>query len=278
MQDRHRVLGSNCLQRIISRGLAITTIVFLCVLGVHRESEAQDLSTGSLNVTVEDAQGALIPGATLVLKDLGTGDVHKATSRSTGVSVIPFLNPADYSLTASKAGFSSSQYDKITIQTNQVTNLVVKLSVGAASDTVTVTSDTTPIFDTSGNTLSTTMDMKQVEDLPTGYRDVFSLAFLVPGAVDDNYNNLPGGAVDTSTTGFSTMINRNKSGGFDTEYGSTGPGSSPTTVQRLEDTQEMTVETSELDASGWDRSHGHRVSNQARHQQISWGIVRGLPQ
>jgi hypothetical protein len=45
------------------------------------------------------------------------------------------------------------------------------------------------------------------------------------------------------------MIDRNKSGGFDTNYGATGPNSSPTTVQRLEDTQEMTVETGELDAS-----------------------------
>ncbi len=216
-------------------------LVFGCLLATSARSDAQDLSTGSLNVTVQDTQGALIPGATLTLKDLGTGDVHKATSRATGISVIPFLNPADYSLTISKAGFSSSRYDKITIQTNQVTNLEVKLKVGAAADTVTVTGDTTPIFDTTGNTLSTTLDMKQVQDLPTAARDVFSLAFLVPGAVDDNFNNLPGGAVDTGTNGFSTMANRNKSGGFDTD--------GPSTTQRLESTQEMTVETAELDAS-----------------------------
>ena len=63
----------------------------------------------------------------------------------------------------------------------------------------------------------------------------------MPGAVDDNFNNLPGGAVDIGSNGFSTMTNRNKSGGFDTD------GSS--TAQRLETTQEMTVETAELDAS-----------------------------
>jgi hypothetical protein len=241
MQDQDRLLGSNCLPHTTSRCLKVLMVALCCLLFARVQATAQDLSTGSLNVTVEDAQGALIPGAILVLKDLGTGDVHKATSRSTGVSVIPFLNPADYTLTVSKPGFSSSQYAKITIQTNQVTNLAVKLNVGAAADTVTVTSDTTPIFDTTGNTLSTTLDMKQVQDLPTGARDVFSLAFLVPGAVDNNFNNLPGGAVDTSTNGFSTVINRNKSGGFDTD--------GPSTTQRLEDTQEMTVETGELDAS-----------------------------
>lgn len=241
MQHRNELVRSAVVERARLRRWAILSMTCCFLLSLGYRALAQDLSTGSLNVTVEDAQGALIPGAQLVLTDLGTNDVHRATTRSTGVSVIPFLNPASYSLVVSKEGFSSSQFAKVTIQTNQVTNLTVKLSVGATNQTVTVNSDTSPIFDTTGNTLSTTIDMKQVQDLPTAARDVFSLAFLVPGAVDDNFNNLPGGAVDTSTNGFSTMVNRNKSGGFDTD--------GPSTTQRLEDTQEMTVQTSELDAS-----------------------------
>ncbi len=241
MKNTDQVMMSGRWQGAVSRGWSIAILAFCCLLIASDRCIAQDMSTGSLNVTVEDTQGALIPGAQLVLRDLGTSDVHSATSRTTGISVIPFLNPATYSLTVSRPGFSTSKFDKITIQTNQVTNLTVKLKVGATSETVTVNGDNSPIFDTTGNTLSTTLDMKQVQDLPTAARDVFSLAFLVPGAVDDNFNNLPGGAVDTSTNGFSTMINRNKSGGFDTD--------GPSTTQRLEDTQEMTVETSELDAS-----------------------------
>ena len=174
----------------------VIVLSLLAVFGIARICVAQDLSTGSLNVTVVDPDGALIPGAKLVLKDLGTNDIHTATTGSTGALVIPYLNPAAYSLSVSKPGFSSSEYVKVTIQTNQVTNLTVSLKVGAASDTVTVSADTSPIFNTTQNTLSTTIDLKQVEDLPTGARDVFSLAFLVPGAVDDNFNNLPGGAVD----------------------------------------------------------------------------------
>jgi len=233
--------GAIGVRRGISRCLAVLLIAFSFLAATELSSRAQDLSTGSLNVTVVDASGAAITGAELVLRDLGTNDVHTATTRGTGASVIPYLNPAVYKLSVSKAGFNSSDYPKITIQTNQVTNLTVTLKVGAASETVTVSSDTNSIFDTTQNTLSTTIDMKQVQDLPTAARDVFSLAFLVPGAVDDNFNNLPGGAVDTSTNGFSTMSNRNKSGGFDTN--------GPATTQRLETTQEMTVETGELDAS-----------------------------
>jgi hypothetical protein len=232
-------LGSMVSRRFRSAGslfLLCCALVALTTLG-----RAQDLSTGSLNVTVVDEQGALVPGASLVLKDLGTNDIHKATTRSTGVSVIPFLNPAVYSLNVTKPGFSSSEYERVTITTNQVTNITAKLKVGGSNETVTVSSDTNALLNTTQNTLSTSIDLKQVEDLPTAARDVFSLAFLVPGAVDDNFNNLPGGAVNTSTNGFSTITNRNKSGGFDTNQ--------PATTQRLETTQEMTVETDQLDAS-----------------------------
>lgn len=219
----------------------VTALCPLLLLSIPRISAAQALSTGSLNVTVVDPAGALIPGAKLVLKDLGTNDVHTSTTKEAGAAVIPFLNPAVYSLTVTKDGFTTSQYAKVTIQTNQVTNLEVKLKLGATTETVTVSGDTSPILNTTQNTLSTTVDLKQVENLPTAARNVFSLAYLVPGSVDDNFNNLPGGAVNTSANGFSVMTNRNKSGGFDADR--------PSTIQRLESTQEMTVETSELDAS-----------------------------
>jgi hypothetical protein len=241
MKDKDWFNVSIAVQQVGSR-VGVFLLMLCCMAwAAGVPSSAQDLSTGSLNVTVVDVDGALIPGAQLVLKDLGTSDIHKAVTQATGVSVIPFLNPATYSLTITKPGFGTSEFAKVTIQTNQVTNLTAKLTVGATSETVTVSSDTSSLLNTTQNTLSTTIDLKQVADLPTAARDVFSLAFLVPGAVDDNFNNLPGGAVDTGTNGFSTMTNRNKSGGFDTD--------GPSTTQRLETTQEMTVETGELDAS-----------------------------
>ncbi|HKO19790.1 MAG TPA: carboxypeptidase-like regulatory domain-containing protein, partial [Acidobacteriaceae bacterium] len=216
-------------------------VILLAFVSPALRCGAQDMSTGSLNVTVTDSTGAIIPGAQLVLKDLDTNDIHTVTTKDNGAIVIPFLNPAVYSLTVSKEGFATSQYSKVTITTNQVTNLAVALKVGATTETVNVTSDRSPILDASSNTLSTTLDMKQVQDLPTVGRSVSALAFLVPGAVDDNFNNLPGGAENYSANGFSTMNARNKSGGFD--------ANNTVTVQRLESTQEITVQTSELDAS-----------------------------
>jgi hypothetical protein len=205
-------------------------------------AQAQDLSTGGLNVTVLDPSGAAVNGAELVLKDLGTNDIHKSTSAGAGSVVIPYLNPADYSLTVTAPGFGVQVFPLVTIQSSQVTNIKVTLQLGSATQSVSVSDEASPLLETSQTALSTTLDIKQIEDLPISGRDAFPLAFLVAGAVGNNFNNLPGGGVNVSANGFSTMPNRNKSGGFDN-------GNGPATTNRLENVQEMTVQTGELDAS-----------------------------
>jgi hypothetical protein len=221
-------------------GVIIACGLFLAVFSLPI-ARAQDMSTGALNVTVQDPTGAVVNGAQLVLKDLGTNDIHTATTKGAGGVIFSFLNPAHYTLTVTKEGFSVSVFPSVTIQTNQVTDVKVVLELGSTTQSVTVSAESSPLMDTTQNSLSTTVDMKQVDDLPLSGRDPTSLAFLVAGAVGNNINNLPGGAVDVSANGFSTVINRNKSGGFDTD--------SSSTANRLDVVQEMTVQTGELDAS-----------------------------
>ncbi|RRA50218.1 TonB-dependent receptor [Acidipila sp. EB88] len=227
--------------------LSIAPLAVSCLFASASAGHAQDLSTGSINITVQDAAGAVVDGAQVVIKNLGTNDVHTVPTKGAGTATVPFLNPAQYSVTVSREGFDTAVYPVVTVQTNQVTNLNVQLAVGQSTQSVSVSAQNSPLLQTTDNTLSTTIDLKQVEDLPLQGRDVFSLAFLVPGALAPqgglagNINNLPGGAVNVSSNGFSTVANRNKSGGFDTA------GSS--TVNRIEDVQEMTVQAGELDAS-----------------------------
>ena len=204
-------------------------------------ARGQDMSTGALNVTVQDPTGAAVNGAQLILKDLDTNDVHKSITKGAGDAIVSYLNPARYSLTVTRDGFKTEIFPSVTIQTNQVTDVRVTLEIGVATQSITVSGDTSPLLDTTQNALSTTIDLKQVDDLPLDGRDTLGLAFLVAGAVNDDFNNLPGGAVNVSANGFSTLTNRFKSGGFDTD--------GPSTTNRLEDVQEMTVQTGELDAS-----------------------------
>jgi hypothetical protein len=225
------------------RSSAVSMISGCLLLGIAASplARAQDMSTGGLNVSVVDPSGAVVNGAQLVLKDLETNDIHTAATKGAGNAVLSFLNPAHYSLTVTKDGFETQVYPSVTIQTNQVTDLKVTLVLGVATQTVSVSGDSSPLLDTTQNTISTTIDMKQIDNLPVSGRDLFPLAFLIPGAVGNNFNNLPGGGVDVSANGFSTLTNRNKSAGFDDD--------GPSTTNRLEDVQEMTVQAGELDAS-----------------------------
>lgn len=221
-----------------------SALVPCCILGFLNAGSplsAQNLSTGALNVTVHDPAGAVINGAQLILTDQSTNDVHKAVTSGAGTAVIPYLNPARYTLSVERSGFSNKLYPEVVVQTNQVTDLIVTMQVGAATQTVTVSGNTTPLLQTTDNALSTTVDIKEVQDLPLNGRDAFAFAFLVPGSVGNNFENLPGGAVDVGANGFSTMTNRFKSGGFDAD------GS--VTTNNIEDVQEMTVQTSQLGAS-----------------------------
>lgn len=222
--------------------IAVSAFVGLALVAAGpAASWAQDLSTGALNVTVQDSTGAAVNGAQIQLKDPATNNVRGVATKGAGDAVLSFLSPAKYVLTVTKDGFQTKVYPSVTIQTNQTTDVRVTLVVGATSQSVSVSGDTSPLIDATQNTLATTIDPKQVDNLPIAGRDVFNLAFLVAGAVGDNFNNLPGGAVNTTTDGFSTMTNRFKTAGFD--------GDGPSISNRLEDIQEMTVQTGELDAS-----------------------------
>src|SRR6185437_13232214 len=68
-----RLLGRGNRRRKTVLSLAVILLAFVCTAV---RSDAQDMSTGALNITVTDSAGALIPGAKLVLTDLGTNDQH----------------------------------------------------------------------------------------------------------------------------------------------------------------------------------------------------------
>src|SRR5438445_3447467 len=236
----------------------LATIVLGLAL-VAPGSWAQSSAAGTINVTVLDPTGASIPGATLEIKDLGTNDLRRAMTQQTGAYTFPNLPFGTYQLTVTAAGFQQQVFASVQVQTARVTDIRATLQVGGTTEAVQVTGDATPLVETASTVLATTIDTKQVVNLPIQGRNVFKLAFLSPGwtstplgivsqttlAVGDNgtFNNLPGGAiVGANFDGVPAISNRFKSGGF--SYGSA-------VVQpRMESVAEMTVQTGQLDLSG----------------------------
>ena len=84
MRQRNQKLGFIGTQLRLFRYLVVFSMACGFWIADPSDCGAQDMSTGSLNVIVVDPAGALVPGAKLVLKDLGTNDVHSATTKGSG--------------------------------------------------------------------------------------------------------------------------------------------------------------------------------------------------
>lgn len=204
---------------------------------------AQNGGYGTLNVTVLDESGAIVPDAQLTLLDTATGDTRKATTGREGTSTFVALPLGTYKLTLSKGSFQTQVFDSVVIQGGRVTDLKALLKVGAASEEVVVSASASPIVETTSNAIVTTIDTKQIQDLPLGGRDISQLAFLTPGYSGTpgfgTWNGLPMIAQGNTIDGVVSSTSRMKFGG------NTTPG----LEARVEDIQEMTVQTSQVDLS-----------------------------
>jgi len=212
--------------------VCISILLGLCVLPLWGQMGSQ----GSISVTVLDQTGGTVPDATLTLQDLSTNDVRTAVTPSEGTHTFAGLSLGNYKLTVSKADFKTEVFDLVTVQAARVTDLKVTLIVGAKAEQIVVSESAVPIIQTTSNAISGTIDLKQIEQLPLGGRDVSQMAYLVPG-YNGTWDGLPTAAQGNNIDGVVASPSRMKFAG----------NGAPVLQARLEDMQEMTVQTDQLD-------------------------------
>ncbi len=147
----------------------------------------------SIKGTVTDAQGAVIPGATLTLTNKETGRSVQSTSNDAGIYNFNGLMPSHYSLSTEKAGFKKQSLEDLTIISEQANAVNVELTVGAATETMVVNGDSTPLIDRETSNLSGTVKASEFQKLPSFGRDPFQLLQLAPGAFGDGAQSAGGG-------------------------------------------------------------------------------------
>src|SRR5262249_49261679 len=133
---------------------------------------AQHGTEGTVAVTVLDPSGSVVPGAHLELRDLATNTVRSADTTSAGTYTFVNLNLGTYKLTITRTGFQTQQYNDVVVQAAKTTDISATLKVGALNETVEVNGGAAPLVETTTNAIGTTIDMKQIEDLPIQGRDI----------------------------------------------------------------------------------------------------------
>jgi hypothetical protein len=159
----------------------MAAIVFLLVSSTALSQQ----SAANLNGAVRDLTGAVVQGATVSLANLATGVKHETTTNESGVYTFTNVLPGDYSLTASKEGFSPATHQNMHTQVNQSITQDFELKPGATATEVIVQA-TSAELNTANASIGEVIETKSVHDLPLNGRNFTLLMTLVPGVAPVN--------------------------------------------------------------------------------------------
>ncbi len=176
-------------------GLAVAMLAGISSMGM-----AQSAVDGAIGGTVEDATGAIVSGASVIIQNTGTNASQTVVTDASGYFRVVHLQPGFYSMRVTASGFSAYQATKVEVTVGSLTSVEPRLGAAGATETVDVSSET-PTINTTNNDFSNTIDLKVLEDVPVNNYRWSSYALLTPGVVEG------GGFGLLSFRGQSTLLN-----------------------------------------------------------------------
>ncbi len=173
------------------RASALSALVLFAVLFTANFAHAQFRT--SVQGVVTDPTGAVIPGASLTLKDNANNQTITRTSNPAGVFNFNAL-PADvFTLTVSHPGFQTKILSDLEFIPEQPNSVNVPLDLAGTTTEVTVNGSTAPLVDRETSNIGGTISSNDIEHLPSSNRDIFTLTQLVPGVISDGAQSAGGG-------------------------------------------------------------------------------------
>ncbi len=189
----------------VSKGSPVTSIrhtpgpswvmlVALCALVVAGvPSSALGQGNARVNGFVRDQTGAVIPGATVTLRDIATGTELKGVTDGSGYFVFdPVLPKPDYTLTVSMKGFETYSRTEIAIHPGDRLDLSVTLQVGEQVQKVEVTASNERLVTSDSGAKTDVIGANEIMNLSTLGRSAVELLSILPGVVNSGFSPLNG--------------------------------------------------------------------------------------
>ena len=167
---------------------ALTVLVLFVVMAVSG-LWAQTSTTGNIAGVVTDPTAAVVPGVSVVLKNIDTGSSSSTTTNAQGSYNFALLAPGNYSLTANSTGFQGTS-KKVTVSLGDSITANLQLSISSQTETVEVTEQAAGVQTEDAN-LETHFNAQQIASLPNPGNDLSAVALTAPGVV----MNTTGGSV-----------------------------------------------------------------------------------
>src|ERR1700722_18888606 len=160
----------------VTAALALTLLSALFVPNMW----GQSAGTSGLAGTITDPTGAAIPNVTVTATHTTTGQERTTVTGSDGQYKFSLLQPGDYKIRFSAAGFKTAEIGSETQNATETPALNRSLEVGAQSEQITVEA-AAETLQTQSSTLGTTVDSKAVVELPLSNRNYTQIVGLSSG-------------------------------------------------------------------------------------------------
>src|ERR1700688_3564162 len=149
---------------------------------------------GTILGTVTDPSGAVLPGAKVSVKNVGTGLERTTQTSADGSYALPELQIGTYTVTVTLTGFQTFVTTGVTVDVAGERRVDATLKTGQVSTKVEVSSDLLPLVETTSNELGGTLTTETIENLPVNGRDYTKLIYLNPGVAGspDQITDSPG--------------------------------------------------------------------------------------
>jgi hypothetical protein len=144
--------------------------------------------------TVKDAQGNVVPGATVTLTDAEKNFTRTQTSNEEGAYTFAAIPPGTYRVAVEAKGFKKVSVAEVRALVDTPVDVDVLVEAGLETETVTVTGSTEAPLNTTDATLGTAFESRRIQELPLNARNVVGLLSLQPGVTRAGYVN--GGRAD----------------------------------------------------------------------------------
>jgi hypothetical protein len=229
----------------------VLSIVILLCLALGATAVFAQEPTGAVEGTVTDPQGAVVPNASVTVRNAATNFSRTTNAGDNGHYRISQLPPGTYEVKVSGTNFKTSVAENAVVAVGQTLALDFQLEVGGASETVTVIGGGDAQIDRTDITVSGVVNTRQIQNLPLNGRNFLDLAQLQPGV-----EKVEGGSFDPTKanyTGVSVAGQAGRSTQIAVDGGSVVDNVVGTTVQNF--SQEI-VQEFQLGISNFDLSTG----------------------
>ncbi|HZU45627.1 MAG TPA: carboxypeptidase regulatory-like domain-containing protein, partial [Terriglobales bacterium] len=186
-------------------GLAALSLLLVIALSAPLFGQAT-VATGSIQGTLTDPSGAVVPGAQVTVTNKGTGQEKKLTTNSAGAYNTGPIIPGDYVVRATGKGFQTTQLP-VTVQVGVTSNGNLQLKVGQQSEVVEVQASEVRV-NTEQASVQGVLNAQQIENLPVNGRNFLDLAQLEPGVQIQDGTNFDPTKVGYSSISFGGRFGR----------------------------------------------------------------------